>query len=150
MVLVGEQPGDREDPLPRPSSDRPAAWLNRVLGKAGVARADAYLTNAVKHLRFERPRQGHPRPAQRAGQGRVVAGSGRHSTRVAIRTGALGGDRLSEGHDWPRMCRRAAAHRSSSSNRRCSASSRCAAGANRPSSKSVNRESGTLLRTWAM
>ncbi len=54
MVLIGEQPGDREDVAGEPFVGPAGRVLDRALDKAGVARADAYVTNVVKHFRFRR------------------------------------------------------------------------------------------------
>lgn len=54
MVLVGEQPGDREDIAGEPFVGPAGRVLDRALERAGVTRADAYVTNAVKHFRFRR------------------------------------------------------------------------------------------------
>jgi DNA polymerase len=53
LMLVGEQPGDREDIAGRPFVGPAGAVLDRALEEANVDRADVYLTNAVKHFRFE-------------------------------------------------------------------------------------------------
>jgi uracil-DNA glycosylase len=55
LMLVGEQPGDREDIEGEPFVGPAGKLLNRALEEAGVAREDAYLTNAVKHFKW-RPR----------------------------------------------------------------------------------------------
>jgi DNA polymerase len=52
MVLVGEQPGDREDIAGEPFVGPAGRVLERALERAGVARADVYVTNVVKHFRF--------------------------------------------------------------------------------------------------
>src|SRR6202035_4869416 len=53
LVFVGEQPGDVEDIDGRPFVG-PAGWVfERALAEAGIARADVYVTNAVKHFKFE-------------------------------------------------------------------------------------------------
>jgi uracil-DNA glycosylase len=52
MVLVGEQPGDVEDREGIPFVGPAGKLLQRALGDAGVAVADVYVTNAVKHFRF--------------------------------------------------------------------------------------------------
>ncbi|WP_336923271.1 UdgX family uracil-DNA binding protein [Aquipuribacter sp. SD81] len=52
-VLVGEQPGDVEDRQGIPFVGPAGRLLQRALDEAGVARADVYVTNAVKHFRFE-------------------------------------------------------------------------------------------------
>ena len=53
MVLVGEQPGDREDLAGHPFVGPAGRLLDNALEAAGVARDDVYLTNAVKHFRHE-------------------------------------------------------------------------------------------------
>jgi DNA polymerase len=53
MMLVGEQPGDREDLAGEPFVGPAGGILDRALEAAGIDRGDVYLTNAVKHLRFE-------------------------------------------------------------------------------------------------
>jgi DNA polymerase len=53
LMLVGEQPGDREDRLGRPFVGPASRELDRGLAAAGIDRADAYLTNVVKHFKFE-------------------------------------------------------------------------------------------------
>jgi uracil-DNA glycosylase family protein len=54
MVLVGEQPGDREDVAGEPFVGPAGRVLDRALEQAGVARDDVYVTNVVKHFRFRR------------------------------------------------------------------------------------------------
>jgi len=53
MVLVGEQPGDREDREGEPFVGPAGGVLDDALEAAGIARRDVYLTNAVKHFRHE-------------------------------------------------------------------------------------------------
>jgi DNA polymerase len=53
MMLVGEQPGDREDREGHPFVGPAGKLLNRSLGDAGIDRDDAYVTNVVKHFRWE-------------------------------------------------------------------------------------------------
>ena len=53
MMLVGEQPGDREDLAGEPFVGPAGGILDRALEAAGVERGEVYLTNAVKHFRFE-------------------------------------------------------------------------------------------------
>jgi uracil-DNA glycosylase len=53
LMLVGEQPGDREDLAGRPFVGPAGAVLDRALDAAGIDRDDVYVTNAVKHFRFE-------------------------------------------------------------------------------------------------
>jgi DNA polymerase len=51
-MLVGEQPGDREDLAGRPFVGPAGSLLDRALAEAGIDRASVYLTNAVKHFSF--------------------------------------------------------------------------------------------------
>lgn len=53
MVLVGEQPGDREDREGEPFVGPAGRVLDDALADAGIDRGRVYLTNAVKHFRFE-------------------------------------------------------------------------------------------------
>jgi uracil-DNA glycosylase len=53
LMLVGEQPGDREDREGRPFVGPAGALLDAVLSEVGLARDQVYLTNAVKHFRWE-------------------------------------------------------------------------------------------------
>ena len=52
-MLVGETPGDREDREGHPFVGPAGRELDKALEKAGIERADVYLTNAVKHFKFE-------------------------------------------------------------------------------------------------
>jgi DNA polymerase len=63
-MLVGEQPGDREDLTGRPFVGPAGLLLDRALADAGVDRARVYVTNAVKHFKFEPrgKRRLHKRP----------------------------------------------------------------------------------------
>jgi uracil-DNA glycosylase len=54
LVLVGEQPGDREDVEGAPFVGPAGRVLDTALQRAGIDRDDVYVTNAVKHFRFER------------------------------------------------------------------------------------------------
>ncbi|OLE23976.1 MAG: uracil-DNA glycosylase [Catenulispora sp. 13_1_20CM_3_70_7] len=54
MMLIGEQPGDREDIAGEPFVGPAGRVLDRALGRAGVTRSDVYVTNVVKHFRFRR------------------------------------------------------------------------------------------------
>lgn len=53
VMLVGEQPGDREDRTGRPFVGPAGRLLDDCLEAAGVARDEVYVTNAVKHFRWE-------------------------------------------------------------------------------------------------
>jgi DNA polymerase len=52
-MLVGEQPGDREDREGRPFVGPAGGLLERALDELGVERDEVYITNAVKHFRWE-------------------------------------------------------------------------------------------------
>ena len=64
VLLVGEQPGDREDELGRPFVGPAGRFLDSCLEEAGIDRKACYLTNAVKHFKFERrgKRRIHQKP----------------------------------------------------------------------------------------
>jgi uracil-DNA glycosylase family protein len=53
LVILGEQPGDREDIEGRPFVGPAGTLLDRALEEAGIDRGKAYLTNAVKHFKWE-------------------------------------------------------------------------------------------------
>jgi DNA polymerase len=53
IVLVGEQPGDREDIEGRPFVGPAGRLLDLCLEEAGIDRSQCYVTNAVKHFKFE-------------------------------------------------------------------------------------------------
>ncbi|TAV64649.1 uracil-DNA glycosylase [Rhizobium leguminosarum] len=64
VVLVGEQPGDQEDTAGKPFVGPAGRLLDECLQKAGVDRSLCYVTNAVKHFKFERrgKRRLHAKP----------------------------------------------------------------------------------------
>ncbi len=53
VVFVGEQPGDREDRAGKPFVGPAGRELDRGLEAVGIDRKDAYVTNVVKHFKFE-------------------------------------------------------------------------------------------------
>ncbi|MBV8908732.1 MAG: UdgX family uracil-DNA binding protein [Sphingomonas sp.] len=53
LMLVGEQPGDQEDLAGRPFVGPAGELLDRCLEEAGIDRSRTYVTNAVKHFKFE-------------------------------------------------------------------------------------------------
>jgi uracil-DNA glycosylase len=53
IVVVGEQPGDQEDLSGRPFVGPAGKLFDRALEELGIERAGMYVTNAVKHFRFE-------------------------------------------------------------------------------------------------
>ncbi len=53
IVFVGEQPGDQEDLQGKPFVGPAGKIFDRALAEAGIAREETYVTNAVKHFKFE-------------------------------------------------------------------------------------------------
>jgi uracil-DNA glycosylase len=82
LVLVGEQPGDVEDKEGRAFVGPAGRLLDKALAEASIDRSDVYLTNAVKHFRFQREgkRRIHKTPAI----GHVVACSPWLTAELAI------------------------------------------------------------------
>jgi DNA polymerase len=70
-MLVGEQPGDREDIEGRPFVGPAGRLLDDALTEAGIDRGDVYVTNAVKHFKWE-PR-GKRRIHKRPDPGEIAA-----------------------------------------------------------------------------
>ncbi|HEY0388808.1 MAG TPA: UdgX family uracil-DNA binding protein [Gaiellales bacterium] len=71
VVLAGEQPGDQEDRSGRPFVGPAGHVLDEALQRAGLVREDVYVTNAVKHFKWQ-PR-GKRRIHQRPGRTEIVA-----------------------------------------------------------------------------
>jgi len=67
LVLVGEQPGDAEDREGHPFVGPAGHILDQALQEAGIERRTVYVTNAVKHFKWEPrgKRRLHKTPAQR-------------------------------------------------------------------------------------
>jgi DNA polymerase len=67
VMLVGEQPGDEEDKQGLPFVGPAGRLLDRALEAAGVDRDEVYITNAVKHFKWQArgKRRLHKTPAQR-------------------------------------------------------------------------------------
>jgi uracil-DNA glycosylase len=65
IMLVGEQPGDQEDVKGRPFVGPAGGMLDKALAEAGIARRDVYVTNAVKHFKWEPQgkRRKHKKPS---------------------------------------------------------------------------------------
>jgi DNA polymerase len=65
LMLVGEQPGDQEDRAGLPFVGPAGRLLDRALADAGVDRRAVYLTNAVKHFKWEErgKRRLHKKPS---------------------------------------------------------------------------------------
>jgi DNA polymerase len=53
ILFVGEQPGDQEDRQGRPFVGQAGKLLDTALGQAGIHRSATYVTNAVKHFKWE-------------------------------------------------------------------------------------------------
>lgn len=67
VVLVGEQPGDREDLAGHPFVGPAGQLLDAALQEAGINRGEAYVTNAVKHFKWKPAgkRRLHQKPTAR-------------------------------------------------------------------------------------
>jgi uracil-DNA glycosylase family protein len=67
VMLVGETPGDQEDLKGRPFVGPAGKLLDEVLAEAGIERSKAYVTNAVKHFKWESrgKRRVHAKPSSR-------------------------------------------------------------------------------------
>src|SRR5580765_3526063 len=65
VVIVGEQPGDVEDIQGHPFVGPAGRVLDRALADAGIDRSRVYITNAVKHFKFEQrgKRRIHKKPS---------------------------------------------------------------------------------------
>jgi uracil-DNA glycosylase len=65
IMLVGEQPGDQEDVKGRPFVGPAGSMLDKALVEAGIERQDVYVTNAVKHFKWEPQgkRRKHKKPS---------------------------------------------------------------------------------------
>jgi DNA polymerase len=71
LVLLGEQPGDREDVAGEPFVGPAGSVLDRALAEAGITSGSTFVTNAVKHFRFER--RGKQRIHKSPSRGQVIA-----------------------------------------------------------------------------
>ncbi len=71
IMMIGEQPGDQEDLAGRPFVGPAGQMLDRAMQEAGLDRSQIYVTNAVKHFKFE-PR-GKRRIHAKPGTGEIVA-----------------------------------------------------------------------------
>jgi DNA polymerase len=82
LMLVGEQPGDQEDRQGEPFVGPAGRVLDTALERAGIDRSEVYVTNAVKHFRFEQdgkrrlhktPTVGHVRACRQWLDGELAA-----------------------------------------------------------------------------
>ena len=71
LMFVGEQPGDQEDLAGHPFVGPAGQVFDAALGEAGIDRGSVYVTNAVKHFKFE-PR-GKRRTHQKPNAGEIAA-----------------------------------------------------------------------------
>jgi uracil-DNA glycosylase family protein len=64
VAFVGEQPGDQEDKAGKPFVGPAGRLLDKALAEAGIDRSRVYVTNAVKHFKFEQrgKRRIHSKP----------------------------------------------------------------------------------------
>jgi DNA polymerase len=69
IAFVGEQPGDQEDRAGKPFVGPAGMLLNRAMEEAGIDRRHVYVTNAVKHFKFEQ--RGKKRIHQKPTMGEV-------------------------------------------------------------------------------
>jgi uracil-DNA glycosylase len=65
LMLVGEQPGDREDVAGQPFVGPAGRLLDTALEAAGIDRTQAYVTNIVKHFKWKRSATGAGTPGKR-------------------------------------------------------------------------------------
>jgi uracil-DNA glycosylase family protein len=65
VVFIGEQPGDEEDKAGRPFVGPAGRLFDKALDEAGIDRAEVFVTNAVKHFKFEErgKRRIHKKPS---------------------------------------------------------------------------------------
>ena len=65
LLFVGEQPGDQEDLAGKPFVGPAGKILDKALAESGIARRDVYVTNAVKHFKWEPQgkRRKHKKPS---------------------------------------------------------------------------------------
>ena len=65
LMLVGEQPGDKEDVAGHPFVGPAGQLLDRALDEAGIDRSLAYVTNVVKHFKWKRTGRAGTEPPKR-------------------------------------------------------------------------------------
>ena len=73
LLLMGETPGDHEDREGRPFVGPAGRLLDEALADASIDRSSIYLTNAVKHFKFVRGRNGKARLHKTPSRGEVAA-----------------------------------------------------------------------------
>jgi uracil-DNA glycosylase len=73
VMVVGEQPGDQEDRQGHPFVGPAGRLLEEALGEAGLDRSQVYLTNAVKHFKWERGEKSKRRIHKKPNDGEIRA-----------------------------------------------------------------------------
>jgi uracil-DNA glycosylase family protein len=73
VMIVGEQPGDAEDLAGHPFVGPSGRLLDHALDEAGIDRANVYVTNAVKHFKWERGEKGKRRIHKTPNAGEIRA-----------------------------------------------------------------------------
>src|ERR671929_1209813 len=73
VMFVGEQPGDQEDKAGAPFVGPSGQLLDAALEQAGIDRREVYVTNAVKHFKWERGEKGKRRIHKKPNDAEVAA-----------------------------------------------------------------------------
>src|SRR5918911_1499460 len=73
VMFVGEQPGDQEDRQGHPFVGPSGELLNAALAAAGIDRTEVYVTNVVKHFKWERGEKGARRIHKKPNAGEIKA-----------------------------------------------------------------------------
>src|SRR5947207_9055085 len=73
VMLVGEQPGDQEDKEGHPFVGPAGHLLDEALAEAGIDRGSVYVTNAVKHFKWERGEKSKRRIHKKPNDGEIRA-----------------------------------------------------------------------------
>jgi uracil-DNA glycosylase len=73
VMLIGEQPGDQEDREGHPFVGPAGRLLDEALHEAGIDRSDVYVTNAVKHFKWERGEKSKRRIHKKPNGGEIRA-----------------------------------------------------------------------------
>lgn len=96
LMLVGETPGDVEDKQGKPFVGPAGRVLDRALRDSGIERERLYLTNAVKHFKFEQSgkRRLHRPPAARAKSPTAVVNASPMAVSGAVEASGSGAARL--------------------------------------------------------
>lgn len=73
VLLIGEQPGDKEDLLGHPFVGPAGKLLDECLKEAGIEREEVYVTNAVKHFKWSHDERGKRRIHKKPGASEIGA-----------------------------------------------------------------------------